>query len=118
MFWINFDKDVINDLKPDYVVHGDDWKEGVQKPIRDEVIELLKSYGGELVEFPYSHNEEYEKLELVVYAKLAFSLTFWNSFDVAVPPKIALYNIPIYLNFLFSISSLFASTSYPITIFP
>ena len=50
-------------LKPDYVVHGDDWRTGFQKPIRDEVIEVLKEYGGELVEFPYSDNEEYEKLE-------------------------------------------------------
>ena len=57
-------RDVIKELRPDYVVHGDDWKEGIQKPIREEVIELLKEYGGELVEFPYSHNEEYDKLEL------------------------------------------------------
>ena len=50
-------------LKPDYVVHGDDWKTGFQKPIRDEVIEILKEYGGKLVEFPYSQKEEYERLE-------------------------------------------------------
>ena len=51
-------------LKPNYVVHGDDWKTGFQKPIRDEVIEILQEYGGMLVEYPYTHNEEYEKLEL------------------------------------------------------
>ncbi|HHY83206.1 MAG TPA: phosphoenolpyruvate mutase [Clostridiales bacterium] len=51
-------------LKPDYVVHGDNWVTGFQKPIRDEVIEILKEYGGQLVEFPYSHNEQYERLEL------------------------------------------------------
>lgn len=51
-------------LKPDYVVHGDDWITGFQKPIRDEVIEVLKEYGGELIEYPYTQNEEYEKLEL------------------------------------------------------
>ena len=64
-------KEVIKELKPDYVVHGDDWREGVQKPIREEVIELLKEYGGELVEFPYSHNEEYEKLELAAREQLS-----------------------------------------------
>ncbi len=53
----------INNLKPDFVVHGDDWKVGIQKPIREEVIECLKTYGGELVEFPYAKNEEYDKLE-------------------------------------------------------
>jgi phosphoenolpyruvate mutase len=50
-------------LKPDYVVHGDNWVTGFQKPIREEVIEVLKEFGGELVEYPYSQNEEYEKLE-------------------------------------------------------
>lgn len=52
-------------LKPDYVVHGDNWRTGIQKPIRDEVISILKEYGGELIEYPYSQNEEYEKLELI-----------------------------------------------------
>ncbi|HEY8362353.1 MAG TPA: phosphoenolpyruvate mutase [Tissierellaceae bacterium] len=51
-------------LKPDYVVHGDDWKTGFQKPIREEVIEILKEYGGQLIEYPYTYKEEYEKLEL------------------------------------------------------
>lgn len=56
-------KDVIRNLKPDYVVHGDDWKEGFQKPIRDEVISLLAEYGGQLVEYPYSRDARYEELE-------------------------------------------------------
>jgi len=50
-------------LKPDYVVHGDDWKVGFQRPIREEVQEVLKEYGGELIEFPYSNKEEYKRLE-------------------------------------------------------
>ncbi len=41
-------------LKPGYVVHGDDWKTGHQKIIRDEVISILKEFDGELVELPYS----------------------------------------------------------------
>jgi phosphoenolpyruvate phosphomutase len=41
-------------LKPDYVVHGDDWKTGHQKIIRDEVISILNEWYGELVELPYS----------------------------------------------------------------
>ena len=56
--------EVIKKLKPDYVVHGDDWKTNFQQPIREEVIELLAEYGGELVEYPYSENEIYDKLEL------------------------------------------------------
>ena len=56
-------KDIILELKPDYVVHGDDWKEGIQKPIREEVIEVLATYGGELVEFPYAGDSKYADLE-------------------------------------------------------
>ena len=56
-------KKVLEELKPDIVVHGDDWKEGFQKPIRDEVIEILNSYGGELVEFPYNKDARYDELE-------------------------------------------------------
>ena len=41
-------------LKPDYVVHGDDWKEGVQRQTRERVIEVLKEWGGQLVEVPYT----------------------------------------------------------------
>lgn len=49
--------------KPDYVVHGDDWCSGFQKPIRDEVASVLASYGGRLVEYPYMRDARYEELE-------------------------------------------------------
>ena len=41
-------------LKPNYVVHGDDWREGVQSKTRSKVIETLDKWGGLLVEFPYT----------------------------------------------------------------
>ena len=41
-------------VRPDYVVHGDDWKEGVQSKTRKQVIETLSQWGGELVEVPYT----------------------------------------------------------------
>ncbi len=50
-------------LKPDYVVHGDNWVTGFQKLIREEVIEVLNEYGGQLIEYPYSVNEDYDRLE-------------------------------------------------------
>ncbi len=56
-------KDVLEKYRPDIVVHGDDWKEGFQKPLRDEVCTILASYGGQLVEYPYSRNEKYEEIE-------------------------------------------------------
>ncbi len=41
-------------LKPDYVVHGDDWRTGVQADVRRRVIEALARWGGKLVEPPYT----------------------------------------------------------------
>lgn len=46
--------EILNELKPDFVVHGDDWKEGVQQQIRAKVIETLKQWGGQLIEVPYT----------------------------------------------------------------
>jgi len=64
-------KDNLLALRPDYVVHGDDWKEGFQKSIRTEVVEVLASYGGKLVEYPYSKDEKYAELESQSRARLA-----------------------------------------------
>jgi phosphoenolpyruvate phosphomutase len=41
-------------LKPDYVVHGDDWRTGVQKAMRDRVVETLAEWGGALIEPSYT----------------------------------------------------------------
>lgn len=57
-------------LKPDYVVHGNDWVEGFQKPIRQEVCEILAEYGGKLVEYPYSNNPKYKALDATHRAEL------------------------------------------------
>lgn len=40
--------------QPQYVVHGDDWREGVQKKTRERVIAVLAEWGGELIEVPYT----------------------------------------------------------------
>ena len=41
-------------LKPDFVIHGDDWKNGVQKKTRADVIKTLKKWNGKLIEIPYT----------------------------------------------------------------
>jgi phosphoenolpyruvate phosphomutase len=43
-------------LKPKYVVHGSDWKDGPQKTTRNRVINTLKKWGGELIEPEYTEN--------------------------------------------------------------
>ena len=45
---------ILRELKPDYLVHGDDWKVGIQSKMREKVINILQEWGGELVEPKYS----------------------------------------------------------------
>lgn len=64
-------KENLKKYQPDYVVHGDDWIIGFQKPVRDEVVEMLATYGGKLVEYPYAHDEKYKALESRARAELS-----------------------------------------------
>ena len=59
---LKYEKNLLK-YKPDYVVHGDNWINGYQKPIRENVIETLKTYGGKLVEFPYSTDPKYQAID-------------------------------------------------------
>jgi len=52
----------LEELRPDYVVHGDDWRTGVQQKTRQRVIEALRVWGGELVEIPYTEGISSTKL--------------------------------------------------------
>ena len=40
--------------KPDFIIHGDDWLEGPDKYIRDEVFKVMESIGGKVIEIPYT----------------------------------------------------------------
>ena len=44
----------LEQLKPDYIFHGDDWKKGVQRKTREKVIETLEKWGGKLIEVEYT----------------------------------------------------------------
>ncbi len=46
--------DNLKKIKPDYVVHGDDWKTGIQQKTRNKVIEVLKEWDGKLIDVPYT----------------------------------------------------------------
>ncbi|MDA9753216.1 phosphoenolpyruvate mutase [Candidatus Pelagibacter sp.] len=46
----------LNLIKPHYVVHGDDWKKGVQRQTRQDVIKTLKKWSGKLIEPKYTKN--------------------------------------------------------------
>ena len=64
-------KENLQKYLPTIVVHGDDWLTGIQKPIRDEVVSVLASYGGKLVEYPYSKDRKYIDLEKRARAELS-----------------------------------------------
>lgn len=55
-------------FKPDYVVHGDDWKNGVQVKTRQRVIETLAEWGGTLIEVPYTKEISSTQLQKSVLA--------------------------------------------------
>ena len=46
--------DNLEKVKPDFVIHGDDWRTGVQKETRNKVIQTLDKWGGKLIEIPYT----------------------------------------------------------------
>jgi phosphoenolpyruvate phosphomutase len=52
----------IEKLKPAYVVHGDDWKSGVQKQVRQRVIDKLDEWGGKVIDVPYTKGVSSTKL--------------------------------------------------------
>ncbi|MBR5422362.1 MAG: phosphoenolpyruvate mutase [Lachnospiraceae bacterium] len=63
--------DVIGYLKPDYVIHGDNWKEGAESAIRSHVEKLLSAYGGEIIDVPYTCNEDVKKIDMQLKEKLS-----------------------------------------------
>lgn len=62
---------VIRELHPDYVIHGDNWLEGPMKAIRDNVASQLKAYGGQVIDVPYTYNETVKTVDDRIKAKLA-----------------------------------------------
>ena len=63
--------------KPDYIIHGDDWLEGPDKYIREEVFQVMKEQGGEVIEIPYTKGisssglaEEFAKLGTTPEARM------------------------------------------------
>jgi len=63
--------DVIDTLRPDYIVHGDNWKEGAESSIRANVLKRLAEYGGELIEPAYTYNAKVKKIDRQLKEKLA-----------------------------------------------
>lgn len=63
--------DVIAAVKPDYVIHGDNWTQGVESAIRSHVEGLISQYGGQIIDVPYTYNEKVSKIDLQLKEKLS-----------------------------------------------
>ena len=50
-------------LKPDYIIHGDDWQTGPDRELREEAFEVMKELGGEVIEIPYTKGIESSSLD-------------------------------------------------------
>ncbi len=62
---------MVNELRPDYVIHGDNWSDGPMKAIRDNVEMLLSQYGGQIIDVPYTYSENVSRIDARVREKLA-----------------------------------------------
>ncbi len=67
---IMYDK-VIKRLRPDYVIHGDNWEDPGMQVIKENIIATLSKYRGELIEVPYTYNPEVAKIDRQMREKLA-----------------------------------------------
>ncbi len=63
--------EIVAELHPDYVIHGDNWKSGPTRAIRDNVEKLLAPYGGQIIDVPYTYNENVKRIDDKIKEKLA-----------------------------------------------
>lgn len=63
--------DVIEKIHPDYVVHGDNWKVGAERSIRDHVESIIALYGGQIIDVPYTYSESVKKVDQRLKEKLS-----------------------------------------------
>ncbi len=64
-------EDVLSLIRPDYVIHGDNWRTGPESAIRAQVKEKLEAMGGQLIEVPYTSSERVRKIDRQLREKLA-----------------------------------------------
>ena len=63
--------DVVKEIRPDYIIHGDNWADESMKVIKRNILNVLDEYGGELIEVPYTFNEKIQKIDKQMLEKLA-----------------------------------------------
>ena len=67
---VMYDK-IVSQLKPDYIIHGDNWKEAPLSALRDNAEKLLSAYGGKIIDVPYTFNENVKRVDKKTNERLA-----------------------------------------------
>lgn len=67
---VMYDK-IVDKLHPDYIIHGDNWKVGPMKAVRDNAERLINAYGGKIVDVPYTYNENVKRVDAQLKEKLS-----------------------------------------------
>lgn len=62
--------ETIEKLRPDYVIHGDNWDGESMTAIRRNILNNLQKYGGELIEIPYTFNDNVRRIDARMREKL------------------------------------------------
>ena len=62
---------VVKEIKPNYIIHGDNWDGEVMDSIKNNILNVLNQYGGELIEVPYTYDETIQKIDKQMKEKLA-----------------------------------------------
>jgi len=63
--------EIFETLKPDFIVHGDNWGDAAMQTIKANIEKNIEKYGGKLVEIPYTYNENVKKIDDRMMEKLA-----------------------------------------------
>ncbi|MDO4189446.1 MAG: phosphoenolpyruvate mutase, partial [Lachnospiraceae bacterium] len=63
-------ENILKQVKPDYVIHGDNWCDGPEKAIRENAIKVMNELGGEVIEVPYTRNENVRRKRLKQLLKM------------------------------------------------
>jgi len=63
--------EVVAEYRPDFVIHGDNWREGPEAALRENLLCALKKYGGELIEVAYTRSEETKKIDRALTERLS-----------------------------------------------
>lgn len=61
--------EVIRQIRPDYVIHGDNWLSGPMKAVRNQVEKILNEYGGKIIDIPYTYSDNIKRIDARIREK-------------------------------------------------